>query len=238
LNQRSLRLVGLVGVSAALCIAPWVVRNARVHGEFVPIKSSFGYAFWQGNCSLSEGTDKVVRPSVESALRGPSNSLRDLNATLWAARHEAGYLDDIALTPADYRELGAVSEPERSRKLFRRAILDLKAEPGRYARLCLRRLRYFVFFDETNPKTRSMIYRISHLSLTVLAVFGYLLARPEIRRRLGPTMLTAALITTFHVLTIVSARFHLPIEPLLAIWAACGVSRWGRPQAPRLPTTS
>jgi hypothetical protein len=220
--QRSARLIGVIGLTAALCIIPWVIRNARVHGEFVPIKSSFGYAFWQGNCSMSEGTDKVVRPSVEKKLSRETSSLQDLNAKLWEARHEAGYLDDIALTPRDYAELGAVSEPERSRKLFRKALQDLQTDPGRYPRLCLRRLRYFVFFDETNPKTRSLIYRASHLGLTALAALGLMLARPEIRRKLGPTLLTAALIATFHALTIVSARFHLPIEPLMALWAACG----------------
>ncbi len=36
---------GLLGIS------PWLVRNYRVHGEFVAIKSTFGYAFWQGNCA-------------------------------------------------------------------------------------------------------------------------------------------------------------------------------------------
>ena len=206
-----------------LCVAPWVVRNARVHGEFVPIKSSFGYAFWQGNCALSEGTDKVVRASVERALGRRSGGLRDRNATLWEARHEAGYLDDIALTPADYRELGAVSEPERSRRLFRRALADLRAEPGRYARLCLRRLRYFVFFDETNPKTRSPIYRAGHLGLTALAALGPDPgAGPRSAGGSGRRSLTAALIAAFHALTIVSARFHLPIEPLMALWAAAG----------------
>ncbi len=223
----SIRLIGAVGLTATVCVAPWVVRNAWVHGEFVPIKSSFGYAFWQGNCALSEGTDKVVRASVEAKLRRSSSNLRDLNATLWEARHEAGYLDDIALTRADYAELGAVSEPERSRKLFRRALADLQADPSRYPMLCLRRLRYFVFFDETNPKTRSRIYRVSHLGLTLLAALGLWLASPKIRRKLGPSLLTAALITTFHALTIVSARFHLPIEPLMALWAASGLSRWG-----------
>ncbi len=235
--RRSARLVAIVGATAGLCVAPWVARNARVHGEFVPIKSSFGYAFWQGNCSASEGTDKVVRASVERALGRRSGGLRDFNATLWEARHQAGYIDDIALSRDDYRELGSVPEPERSRRLFRRALADLRAEPGRYARLCLRRLRYFVAFDETNPKTRSTLYRASHLGLTALAAMGWLLATPAVRRRLGPTALTAALIATFHALTIVSARFHLPIEPLMALWAAAGASRWDDDQ-PRLPTTS
>ena len=230
--RRAARLSVVIAATAGLCVAPWVARNARVHGEFVPIKSSFGYAFWQGNCSMSEGTDKVVRASVERTLGRRSGSFRDFNSALWEARHEAGYLDDIALTAADYRELGSVSEPERSRRLFRRALADLRAEPGRYARLCLRRLRYFVLFDETNPKTRSTIYRASHLGLTVLAALGWLLATPDVRRRLGPTVLTAALIATFHALTIVSARFHLPIEPLMGLWAAAGLSRWGQARCP------
>jgi hypothetical protein len=220
------RGMALMGLAALLGISPWVVRNAVVHGEFVPIKSTFGYAFWQGNCRESRGTDKVVRDSVETTLGRGSASLRDLNANLWAARHEAGYIDDIALTKADYAILGSASEPERSRILFRRALHDLEGKPGRYLALCLRRLRYFVLFDETNPKTRNRLYRAAHLGLTAFALVGLALAPDEVRRRLGPTVLTVALIAAFHALTIVSARFHLPIEPLLATWGASGLARF------------
>ena len=221
-----LRPIAAMGLAALLGIFPWVVRNAVVHGEFVPIKSTFGYAFWQGNCRQSMGTDKVVRASVETALNRDAASLRDLNATLWAARHEAGYIDDIALTRADYRILGAVKEPERSRILFRRALHELKGKPGRYLALCLRRLRYFVLFDETNPKTRNRLYRLGHLGLTAIALLGLALAPRDILRRLGPTLLTVGLVAAFHAMTIVSARFHLPIEPLLALWAGSGMARF------------
>jgi hypothetical protein len=226
--RRAVRPIALVTLTTALAVVPWVVRNAWVHGEFVPIKSTFGYAFWQGNCALSGGTDKVVRASVERALTLPQERINDYqqwNAALWKARHQAGYLDDIALTAEDYRTLGQLSEPERSRRLFRRAIADLAADPPRYLRLCLRRLRYFIFFDETNPKTRSTIYRISHLTLTILAVAGLLLAPRALRKRLAPTILTVGLVAAFHTLTIVSVRFHIPIEPLLGLWAASGIAR-------------
>jgi hypothetical protein len=231
-RQGARRAARPLAVAAAVALAglvPWTVRNARVHGEFVFVKSTFGYAFWQGNCAASEGTDKVVRASVEKALGRARErpGLRGLNASLWEARHEAGYLDDVVLTADDYRALAAVSEPERSRRLFRRAVADLRDEPGRYARLCLRRLRYFMFFDETNPKTRNVVYRASHLGLSALAVLGLVFARPETRRRLAPTLVTAALVTAFHALTIVSARFHIPLEPLMAVWAACGLTRLG-----------
>lgn len=235
----AVRPLGLAGLVLAAGVAPWMVRNARVHGEFVPIKSTFGYAFWQGNCALSMGTDKVVRPSVERALQPKGAGLRALNASLWAARHEAGYLDDVALDAADYRALGTLSEPERSRRLFRRAVDDLARDPGRYPRLCLRRLRYFVLFDETNPKTRSTVYRAGHLGLTLAALAGWVLAPRVLKRRLAPTLLVVALVAAFHSLTIVSARFHVPIEPLLGLWAAAGVARWPvRAAQPRVPTTS
>jgi hypothetical protein len=215
-------LTGLVG------IAPWLVRNYRIHGEFVEIKSTFGYAFWQGNCALSEGTDKVRRSSVDRILdrSRTTRSLSSLNQVLWTARHEAGYLDDIALTRADYRLLGSVPEPRRSRILFHRALAELGSEPWRYATLCARRLRYFLLFDETNPKSRVWAYRLAHLGLTLFAMAGLVLARSGVRRRLMPTIGTAVAITVFHTLTIVSARFHIPIEPLMAVWGAAGLSGW------------
>jgi hypothetical protein len=225
-RTRTARLAALVLLAAALCVMPWIVRNALVHGEFVAIKSTLGYAFWQGNCALSEGTDKVARPSVERVLmRGDSRGgLPALNETLWAARHEAGCVDDIALSRADRQLLASVSEPARARILFRRALEDLRQRPSRYLELCLRRFRYFWVFDETNPKTRVLAYRVSHLGLLLLAGCGLALARRDVRRRLAPTVATAALIALFHTLTIVSARFHIPIEPLMAVWAGAGLT--------------
>lgn len=228
--RRAVRPLAVVGLTAVVGCVPWVWRNYQVHGELVFVKSSFGYAFWQGNCAVSQGTDKVVRPSVERALADSGGGFdpRRLNATLWKARHVAGYIDDVALTADDYRRMSVMSEPDRSRWLFARALADLRAEPGRYPRLCLRRLGYFLFFDETNPKTRTLLYRVPHLGLTVAAAVGLLVGGRGMRRRLGPTLATAALIAAFHVLTIVSARFHVPLEPLMGLWAACGLAGGGR----------
>lgn len=239
------RIVGRMALAALIGLLPWTARNAWVHGELVLVKSTFGYAFWQGNCRLSQGTDKVVRASVERVLNQPGaesdGSLAGLNRTLWKARHEAGYLDDIALTKDDYRTLGAVSEPERSRILFRRALAELAEEPSRYISLSLRRLRYFLLFDETNPKTRSLFYRVPHLGLTLLAVWGWLTMGRTDRKAFAPLLLTAGLLTAFHSLTIVSARFHIPLEPLMALAAGAGwwpgTGRRVRDQAPEMASS-
>ncbi len=224
--KRAIRPIATIAIVAALGILPWTVRNYLVHHEFVAIKSSFGYAFWQGNCALSQGTDKVVRASVEKIVNRPVDDLQSWNDSLWAARHEAGYIDDIALTQADYQTLGTLSEPARSRLLYRRAQADLKAKPGRYLQLCLSRLRAFMLFDETNPKTRSLVYRIPHLGLSIFALVGLLLMPHKLRTRLAPTILTTLFITIFHTSTIVSARFHIPIEPLMGLWGVAGLARF------------
>jgi hypothetical protein len=44
------------------------------------------------------------------------------------------------------------------------------------------------------------------------------------RRRLRPTAAVVLLIAAFHAVTIVSARFHIPIEPLMAVWAGAGLA--------------
>jgi hypothetical protein len=211
---------------AGLAVAPWVARNAMVHGEFIPIKSTFGYAFWQGNCAISQGTDKVVRASVEDVMEESkaATGLAEYNRTLWKARHTAGYIDDVAFTPEFKSCLGTLPEAGRSRVLLRMAIADIKADPARYVGLSLRRFRYFWLFDETNPKTRATIYRASHLVLTGLAVLGLAMAGAGFRRRSLPLLATVAAISLFHALTIVSARFHIPIEPLMAVWAGAGAA--------------
>lgn len=227
-TEETTRLLGCVTLAAVLGITPWTIRNWLVHGEIVPIKSTFGYAFWQGNCAQSEGTDKVVWPTVEQALQsGAGGGLSEWNRSLWTARHEAGYLDDVALSHEDLDLLSSVSEPQRSRFLFHRAIRELNAEPGRYLFLCLRRWRYFWLFDETNPKTRVEVYRVCHLALTLAAIIGLGVAHRELRARLLPTIAVALAIALFHTLTIVSARFHIPIEPLMALWTAAGVTTLG-----------
>jgi len=220
----------LVAVSV-LTISPWLVRNYRVHGHFVFIKSTFGYAFWQGNNNFSVGTDKVMRSSVGERL---NRTDLNLNERLWQARHEAGCVDDIALTKAEKIELGRLPELQRSKELLRRAKLDLAGQPGRYLELCLRRLRFFLWLDDSNPKTASFYYRVPHMVLSLFALSGFILSSSTARRIMAPTAISFLLVTLFHTLTITAPRFHLPWEPLLICWGAAGWSELLLPVYQRL----
>lgn len=212
----------MIGV-AALVLAPWLWRNYRVHGEWVFIKSTFGYAFWQGNNAASWGTDKIPKRSAEALRNAHDGTLADMHRALWEARHETLYIDDVLLAPGGYREFAGLSEPERSRLLFNRAWEFIRRHPQRYVQLCARRLRYVLLFDETNPKAANQLYRTATAIWLTLAFIGSLALKSQ-WRRLAPTWAIFGTITLFHTLTIVSARFRIPIEPLSFVWAAGAVA--------------
>jgi hypothetical protein len=228
-HWRALGRLALMAGVAALLIAPWIVRNWQVHGEFVFIKSTFGYAFWQGNNPASWGTDKIPKASAAQALLNHNGTLAGIDQAMWEARHETIYIDDLLLKPGGYRPFLGLSEPQRSRLLGRQAWEFIRGNPAAYARLCLMRLRYFLLFDETNPKAASRVYRLATVAWLVLAGVGFLATLGH-WRRLWPTYAIFGLVTLFHALVITSARFRFPIEPLGMVWAAAGlgpmVQRW------------
>jgi hypothetical protein len=212
-----------MAVVAAIVIAPWVARNWQVHGRFVFVKSTFGYAFWQANNPNSWGTDKIPKPSAEQLRLAHDGSLADINRAIWEARHETVYIDDVLLRPHGYRELVGLSETERCQALGRKAARFIRENPRHYAQLCFNRLRYFLLFDETNPKAANRLYRLTTVVWLVLAFVG-LLVSLERWRALWPTYAVFSVVTLFHVLVITSVRFRIPIEPLTFVWAASALA--------------
>jgi hypothetical protein len=215
--------VALMAAIAAAVITPWTIRNLLVHGEVIFIKSTFGYALWQGNNPVSWGTDKIPKRSAEALRLAGDGTLAGIDRALWDARHETLYIDDVLLKPSGYRAFAGLSEPERSRLLGRRAWQFIRAHPAAYRRLCLQRLRYFLLFDETNPKAANRLYRIATILWLVMAGIGVLASRDR-WRALWPTYAIFLLVTLFHSLVIVSVRFRIPLEPLTFVWAAAAVA--------------
>jgi hypothetical protein len=223
LRIKPIRRTLLIAVVAAAVIMPWTVRNRVVHGRWIFIKSTLGYAFWQGNNPISWGTDKIPKPSVEAARNDHDGTLLGMDRALWEARHETLYIDDVLLKPAGYAEFAGLSEPERSDLLGRRAVEFIRRHPADYGRLCLARLRYFLLFDETNPKAANRLYRAATVAWLVLVVVGLMVSRDQ-WRRLWPTYAIFAAVTLFHVAVISSVRFRIPLEPLSFVWAATAVA--------------
>jgi hypothetical protein len=231
----SIGRVALMAGVAAVIVSPWIVRNWRVHGEFVFVKSTFGYALWQGNNPISWGTDKIPKPSAEQLRLEHDGTLAGMNRALWEARHETLYIDDVLLKPTGYREFVGLSEPGRSRLLAYRALKFIRHDPAQYGRLCMNRLRYFLLFDDTNPKAANRVYRWSTIIWLVLASVG-LLASLGRWREFWPSYAIFFSATLFHALVITSVRFRIPIEPLSFVWAAAVIGLPAARLASRIQT--
>lgn len=209
----------LAALAAAAVLTPWLVRNYRVHGEVVFVKSTFGYAFWQGNNPYSWGTDKIPKPSAEQLRQLHDHTPVEVERALREARSETLYIDDVLLKPTGYRDFAGLTEPQRSRLLGRRAWEFVRASPAHYLRLCAARLRYFWLFDETNPRAANAVYRGATLVWLLLSGGGLIALRRQ-GRQLAPLLALFAAVMVFHALTIYSARFRFPLEAVSLVWAA------------------
>jgi hypothetical protein len=240
IHRAALARVMVLTVVSTAVVAPWLWRNHRVHGQWVFVKSTFGYAFWQGNNPSSWGTDKIPKSSASQLARAHDGSPADVHRALSEARSETLYIDDVLLKPSGYAMFTGLSEPQRSAVLGRQAWRFVRDNPAHYGRLCLQRLRYLLVFDATNPKAAHWLYRLSTVCWLSLAGLGLLIAlwRTGTLKRTGtlwrggtmgrallwPMAPMFAVVVVFHALTIVSARFRIPLEPLTFPWAALAVS--------------
>lgn len=115
---------------------------------------------------------------------------------------------------------------------FRTLILDeWTRDPFQYPRTCLLRLRQWLWFDETNPRSSLVAYRASYILLVITSALGMLGGRNrgQYLRTAGVILL---LLTLTHVLIITSARFRLPVEMLLIPWSAMGLRMLGAGRFP------
>jgi hypothetical protein len=217
----------LVAMAAfGMVLSPWVVRSTVVHGGPTFVKSTFWYVFWQGNHLGASGTDKVrVDPGLgrELARLGPSG--RSLELLLDQARAQAVSVDE-SLTEGELRELrGLPSEAARVRWFRERILEDLAADPGHYLRISVRRLWMLLWFDDTNPRSFVLAYRLPYLLLLALAVGGMtlLVRRRALHRGFGYWVAVVGSLLLVHTLVITSARFRLPLEVLYLLPAAFAV---------------
>ncbi len=230
---RALLRPAVMAAVAWLVVTPWLVRNYQVHGQFVFIKTTFGYAFWQGNNPASWGTDKVPKQQVTLLAAAHDGTWAGIDRALWDARHETIYIDDLLLKPKKYRRFKGLSEIERCEQLGAEARQFIAENPQAYLALCGQRLRYFWLGDETNPKTWHPLFRVSNMAWLALTAIGLFLLRRE-WRMWWPLAAVFVAVMLFHTLTITSARFRIPVEPLTLVWAGAPLAAvWTRLRDPQ-----
>ncbi|OGV71052.1 MAG: hypothetical protein A2283_01925 [Lentisphaerae bacterium RIFOXYA12_FULL_48_11] len=152
-RRRALSGLMLAGMVWALCLMPWMVRNAVVFHRFIPIRNTFGYTLWVGNLPDVDGTiDKVY-----------SHSPFD--------------------NPALREEFWAMGEDAYMQEKQRQALKQIREDPSRFVGNCVQRIRLYWLGNISRPSqifkiTFPMTFGVNLLKaiinslLLVLAVLG------------------------------------------------------------------
>jgi hypothetical protein len=215
-----LRNAAILLGAAIVIILPWTVRNRVVHGEWIPVKSTFWVNVWKGNNPNATGTDRLEMTDVEKA---------DLKVTaIDPAGQDVAHQYD-ALTPDQRAELNRKPEAERERIFKKYATTWIAAHPADYLKLCAKRLGMTLLFDLDNPKARNIVWISSRIALIPLTIIGLWLARRNGWHLMFPLLVWGSALLTY-TLTVTANRFAIPFEPLqLALTALVITSLFSQP---------
>jgi hypothetical protein len=194
--RAALASMALALATAAALFAPWMYRNYTVFGQAVLVSANGGSNTWMGNNPQSTGAYMHMPP-----------------------------------TPG-------MNEVERDRHLGRQAMAFIAEHPREYLRLALRRIG-ITYSRETIGVAWNETALIAHFGSPVLGAMkivsslywwlilllgmlgaGRLSARGMRGFMFHPLVVALAYLALIPVLTVGQDRYHIPLDPLLAIFAA------------------
>lgn len=200
-------LAGRLALTLAVlgvCIVPCTIRNYLAFGEFVPLNTNAGFAFFWGNHPI-QGTEFIPILSGSQATYG-------------------------SLIPPELRTL---NEAQLDRALLLRGLGFVRDDPWRYLRLSLSRAKeYFKFWPSSDSSRASNYARVLSFGLILpFLVSGIVLALVRStgeERRHAPgvslLLLVAALYTLVHLATWTLIRYRLPVDAILMPFAALSMT--------------
>ncbi|HET7696441.1 MAG TPA: hypothetical protein VFK57_12080 [Vicinamibacterales bacterium] len=182
---------------AALCVAPWTIRNHRVYGRWIAVASEGGVTFWTGNHPLAVGEgDLAANPAIKRA----ELEFRGAHPGLTAEE----------LEPLYYRD----------------AFAWIRANPGAWLWLMARKAFYTVVPAGPSYAVHSAKYVVAsvaaYLAVLAAAIAGAWRWRKS-QRRTGPVALwlMAASTVAAGLIFFPQERFRIPvIDPALIVTAA------------------
>ena len=217
------RLAPLV-LAVTLIVGAWTIRNYLQFGEVITIATNGGYNFWQTNQPYADGND-----------------------TYWPF---------VPMDDPEYQTMRNGDEFTKNREGYRYAIAYLEAHPDHLLKMLPAKLFWLYHTDtsgfyegalyppmEGPSALASWIANHEHLvealtfryyevvmALGVIGVLLALLLRGRDNRWVWPLFSLPLLLTFFHVFFHAKDRFHIPLDGIIAIFAAVAiveVARYG-----------
>ncbi len=211
-RTRELRRPVLAAGVALACCVPWTIRNYAVFHTFVPLRSVAGLQLWMGNNERTQGG--------------------------WAgALHP---IDDSA-EREKYVQMGEVAYMEEKSQ---EALRFMLADPWREARLIGSRFVVFWSGGSQHPaqefwNAHSLRFRgllLFNLLAAIGALAGIAALWREHHRYTFPIAVFPILYPLASYMAIASARYRLPVDPVVLLLTAVAIQKWGLPLR-KSPTT-
>ncbi|HJT78978.1 MAG TPA: hypothetical protein VJ739_17410 [Gemmataceae bacterium] len=194
----------VAGLTAALALAPWTVRNYLVFGRLVPVKSNLAYELYQSQCLQKDGL-----------LQGYTFSFHP---------YHAGTREGL-----EYSELGEAAYLDRKREQYWQAV---RADPLNFLdRVACRLLGATLWYEPINraaeARARPWALRLSRLTYPLPFLGLLLLLLGAAWRPLARAQWLAVGFYGLYLLPYIGASYYerygmplLGIKVLLVLWAA------------------
>ena len=195
-------------LTAAILFSPWVYRNYQQFGEFVLVSANGGVNLWMGNNANSNGGYTEL-PNIDVK----HNVKNEVDRDHYFKREAIQFIKD---NPQAYVKLAAL-----------RAVITYKAETigivwNGYIEKNVEKSKLFAL------KLISSLYWWLMLALASVGVYKILKHRKL--KLFHPLLMVPAFFFIFPILTVAQDRYHLPINPFLAMFAAYAIQQFFEPR--------
>jgi hypothetical protein len=208
------RAVTLLFLGFAVVVGPWSARNTRVHGVFTAVDTMGGLNLMMGNYEHTP----VQRPWDAVSLEGEKS---------WA--HQLRM---------EHPDCSTWSEGRKEKWATKRALEYMAAHPGvTLVRSVVKLCDFWGLEREIIAGFQKGLYApprwfaagaaaaitVSYVAMMLLASLGFWLARPPDRRVHAYFAVLIIFIAGLHALAFGHSRYHLPLVPILILYASSAV---------------
>jgi 4-amino-4-deoxy-L-arabinose transferase-like glycosyltransferase len=221
-RERSLRRAllswGMVGIAAAVVLAPWTIYASNREGRFIPVTKGSAAALFVGTYLPGGGTTVGMKAHLEAELR---------------RRHpELGNMKTYKIPAAYALEIFAARHPDlpRDAALQREARQNLihysTHQPLAFAAMQWAKAKRMWFFYYRGGGVHYISTPMRFWQVFLVLAAGAGLLAGLFRRRdpiLGAVLIAIGFSTAIHTIVVSQARYNLPLMPTLI---AAGVAGW------------
>jgi 4-amino-4-deoxy-L-arabinose transferase-like glycosyltransferase len=179
----------------AICMVPWTIRNYRVFGKIIVLRSNFGLELWLGNNPNVADTMGIGEHPTDNAEEAAK--YKRMGEVAYMAEKEQEAFAFMRTHPADTLSVA-----------FRRFQVTWLATTGNPLDI----------WSGGNPAGLSFL--VLNCLISVLCLFGALFANRARNREAAPFAMVLLIFPLVFYVTHTSLRYRFPMDPIMLILAA------------------